>query len=159
MHRPAFVAPGAFAARLSSAPVAKSPLRHSAFSPPSSAARLPAPPAADAAAVAAAAAPRMVSAEVARAGIGVYAVLMAGGGVGAFLKSGSKPSIVSGVLAGVVLAGAYAKESVPLALGTALALAAVFAVRLVKSKKFVPAGLLCVLSVLAALFFAAALYA
>lgn len=102
---------------------------------------------------------QMISAEVARNAIAVYGVVIAGGGIGAFLKSGSKPSIISGVVAGIVLAGAYVKDSVPLALGTAIALALVFAIRLVKTKKFIPAGMLCLASVAAAAFFAASLYA
>lgn len=104
-------------------------------------------------------APRMVSAEAARVGIAVYGVLMAGGGVGAFLKSGSKPSIVSGVASGILLAAAYLQESVPAALAIAAALSVVFAIRLAKTNKFIPAGLLCVLSVAAVIFFAAAIYA
>ncbi|CDF77388.1 unnamed protein product [Chondrus crispus] len=102
---------------------------------------------------------QMITAEVARNAIAVYGVVIAGGGIGAFLKSGSKPSIISGVVAGIVLAGAYVKDSVPLALGTAVALALVFAIRLVKTKKFIPAGMLCIASIAAAAFFAAAIYA
>lgn len=104
-------------------------------------------------------APTMIAPAVARNAIAVYGVVIAAGGIGAFLRSGSKPSIISGVAAGVVLAAAYVKDSVPLALGTAVALAAVFAVRLVKTKKFMPAGMLAMASVAAALFFAAAIYA
>lgn len=102
---------------------------------------------------------QMISPETARLAIAVYGVLVAGGGIGAFLKSGSKPSIISGVAAGIVLAGAYVKESVPLALGTAVVLTIVFSVRLAKTKKFIPAGMLCILSVVAAAFFAASIYA
>lgn len=102
---------------------------------------------------------RMISPEVARNAIAVYGVVIAGGGIGAFLRSGSKPSVIAGVSAGVVLAAAYAKDSVPIALGTAVALSVVFALRLVKTKKFVPAGILCIASVLAAVFFAASIYA
>ncbi|KAI0561732.1 Transmembrane protein 14C [Gracilaria domingensis] len=101
----------------------------------------------------------MIAPEVARNAIAVYGVVIAGGGIGAFLRSGSKPSVISGVAAGIVLAAAYVKDSVPIALATALALAVVFAIRLVKTKKFMPAGMLAVVSVLAAAFFAAAIYA
>lgn len=100
----------------------------------------------------------MVSAEIARIGIAVYGVLMAGGGIGAFLKSGSKPSVISGVSAGIVLAFMYAQDNVQGALITAAILAVVFAIRLVKTKKFVPAGLLLTLSIVAAVFFAASVY-
>lgn len=101
----------------------------------------------------------MITAEVARNAIAVYGVVIAGGGIGAFLKSGSKPSIISGVTAGIVLAAAYFKDSVPVALGTAVALTLVFAIRLVKTKKFMPAGMLCIASLAAAAFFAASIYA
>lgn len=100
-----------------------------------------------------------IAPEVARTAIAVYGVAISAGGIGAFLRSGSKPSIISGVVAGIVLGGAYVKDSVPLALGTAIALSAVFAIRFVKTKKFVPAGALCILSVVAAIFFAAVIYA
>ncbi|PXF42836.1 Transmembrane protein 14-like [Gracilariopsis chorda] len=103
--------------------------------------------------------PTMIAPEVARNAIAVYGAVIAAGGIGAFLRSGSKPSIISGVVAGIVLGAAYVKDSVPVALGTAVALAAVFAVRLVKTKKFMPAGMLAIVSVAAALFFAAAIYA
>lgn len=101
----------------------------------------------------------MVTAEAARAAVAVYGVVVAGGGIGAFVRSGSKPSVISGVLAGLVLAAAYFKDSIPLALGTAAALAVVFAIRFAKSKKFVPAGMLCAVSLVAAAFFAASIYA
>lgn len=102
---------------------------------------------------------RMIAPEVARNVIAVYGIVVAGGGIGAFLRSGSKPSVISGVAAGIVLAAAYVKDSVPIALGTAIALAAVFAIRLAKTKKFMPAGMLCIVSVAAAAFFAASIYA
>lgn len=102
---------------------------------------------------------RMISPELARSAIAVYGVVIAGGGIGAFLKSGSKPSIISGVTAGIVLGGAYFKDSVPVALGTAVVLTIVFGIRLLKTKKFVPAGALCIASLLAAVFFAASIYA
>lgn len=101
---------------------------------------------------------QMVTAETARIGIAIYGVLIAGGGVGAFLKSGSKPSIVSGVISGIVLAAAYSKDSVPTALITAVVLSIVFAIRFFKSKKFIPAGLLCLLSIAATVFFAISYY-
>lgn len=101
----------------------------------------------------------MISPEVARGAIAVYGIVIAGGGIGAFMKSGSKPSIISGVTAGIVLAAAYAKDSVPIALFTAAALTLVFGIRLAKTKKFMPAGMLCIVSLLAAAFFGASIYA
>lgn len=96
---------------------------------------------------------QMVSSEAARAAVAAYGVVVAGGGVGAFLKSGSKMSAISGVVAGAVLAAAYVRSSVPVALGTALALMVVFIVRLVATKKMMPAGMLAILSGLFAMFF------
>lgn len=101
---------------------------------------------------------QMISPELARNAIAVYGVVIAGGGIGAFLKSGSKPSIISGVSAGIILAAAYLKDSVPIALGTAIALAVVFGIRLAKTKKFMPAGMLCIASVAAAVFFGVSIY-
>ena len=102
---------------------------------------------------------RMISSEAARAAIAVYGVVVAGGGIGAFLRSGSKASIISGGTAGILLAAAYIKESVPLALCVAAALAVVFAFRLAKTKKFMPAGMLCILSLIAVAVFATSIYA
>lgn len=95
----------------------------------------------------------VVTPELGRIGIAVYGALMAVGGVGAFLKSGSKPSIISGVASGIVLAILYAQNNIQGALITAGVLCVVFLARLIKTKKFMPAGLLFTLSVLATIFF------
>jgi uncharacterized membrane protein (UPF0136 family) len=104
--------------------------------------------------------PRMVAVgpEVARALVGVYGMVVAGGGVGAYLKTKSTMSAVSGVASGVVLAAAFAMDNVPLAFGTALALAAVFAVRYFKTKKVMPAGMLLVVSLVFAGLFGATMF-
>jgi uncharacterized membrane protein (UPF0136 family) len=88
-----------------------------------------------------------------RALIAAYGVVVAGGGVGAFLKTQSKMSIISGVGSGALLAAAFATENTPLALGTAVALSAVFAVRLIKTKKAMPSGALMALSLIFAAVF------
>jgi uncharacterized membrane protein (UPF0136 family) len=93
----------------------------------------------------------------ARALVGAYGVIVAGGGVGAFLKTRSTMSAVSGVGAGAVLAAAFATDNVGLALGTACALAIVFGVRLAKTKKLMPAGALLGLSLAFAVAFGVAL--
>lgn len=90
---------------------------------------------------------------VARTLVGVYGVVVAGGGVGAYLRTRSTMSGVSGAVAGAVLATAYATDNVPLAFGTAVALAVVFGVRLAKTKKVMPAGMLLVLSAVFATVF------
>jgi uncharacterized membrane protein (UPF0136 family) len=94
-----------------------------------------------------------------RAMIAAYGVVVAGGGVGAFLKTKSKMSIISGLGSGLVLAAAFATENTPLALGTAIALAAVFAIRLAKTKKLMPAGALMAMSLVFAAAFGYAMYA
>lgn len=88
-----------------------------------------------------------------RAGIALYGVLIAGSGFSAFMNTRSRPSIISGLVSGLVLANAYYKNNVQLAFVTACVLGVVFALRYIKSKKFLPAGLLCVLSIAAAIFF------
>lgn len=88
-----------------------------------------------------------------RAGIALYGILIAGSGFSAFMNTRSRPSIISGLVSGLVLANAYYKNNVQLAFITACVLGVVFALRYIKSKKFMPAGLLCVLSIVAAIFF------
>lgn len=100
-----------------------------------------------------------ISPEAARSAIALYGVTVAGGGVFAYLRSGSRPSIISGVIAGIVLAAAYYKNSVPLALVTAALLTIVFALRYSKSKKFFPPAVLCLVSLAAAVYFGMNLYA
>jgi uncharacterized membrane protein (UPF0136 family) len=96
---------------------------------------------------------------VARSLIGVYGVVIAGGGLGAYIRTKSTMSGVSGAISGLVLAAAFATENTPLALGTAVALSIVFAVRYAKTGKVVPAGALCLASIIFAAAFAYAIYA
>lgn len=95
----------------------------------------------------------MLSAEVIRTAIAVYGTTITVGGVGAFVRSKSKMSLISAIGSGVLLGVAYGKNSIGLALGVAIALAGVFGVRLVKTGKVMPAGALCVLSVVFAVVF------
>ncbi|KAK4538494.1 hypothetical protein CDCA_CDCA18G4519 [Cyanidium caldarium] len=89
----------------------------------------------------------------------VYGIVVGAGGVGAFLKTRSKASLISGLAAGALLAVAYAQSSIPLALGVAAALTVVFAMRYVKTKKMMPAGALGMVSAAAAVLFIVALNA
>lgn len=100
-----------------------------------------------------------ISPETARSVIALYGVTIAGGGIFAYLRTGSRPSIISGVIAGIVLAAAYLQNSVPLALVTAAVLTVVFALRYSKSRLFMPPGLLCLVSLAAAVYFGMSLYA
>ncbi len=77
------------------------------------------------------------------------AVLVAAGGVMGFVKAQSKASLISGVVSGIVLGilfavamMGHAKEATIGAFITYTLLDTVFAMRLKKTKKFMPAGLI-----------------
>lgn len=84
--------------------------------------------------------------------IPVYAVLMFVGGLMGFVKGKSKPSLIAGVGSAGFLGGCYAlsfsdpKMALGIAFVIALILEAVFAMRLAKTKKFMPAGVLLIMS-------------
>eukprot|EP00271_Cylindrocystis_brebissonii_P020464 TRINITY_DN6794_c0_g1_i1.p1 TRINITY_DN6794_c0_g1~~TRINITY_DN6794_c0_g1_i1.p1 ORF type:complete len:185 (-),score=25.14 TRINITY_DN6794_c0_g1_i1:128-682(-) len=94
----------------------------------------------------------------------VYGASMLGGGLFAYLRTGSKGSLGGGVTGGVVLAVTYFLLQKPetqslghaLGFGGSLLFSALFAIRLFATKKPVPAGPLLVLSVAAAAVFASA---
>jgi len=83
----------------------------------------------------------------------VYIVLLLVGGLIGFLKAGSKVSLISSSVFAAVLVltqtGLF-KPSVSLILENVLlaALLVVFAIRLAKTKKFMPSGLMLVLTIL-----------
>lgn len=101
----------------------------------------------------------MVSPEAVRSVMALYGVCLAGGGVTAFLRTGSKPSVIFGTIGGLLLGAAYVNNSTALALGTAVVMAAAFAYRLYKTRKFLPAGALGLLSVFVIAFFVFSIYA
>jgi uncharacterized membrane protein (UPF0136 family) len=81
-----------------------------------------------------------------------YAALVAAGGIIGYMKAGSVPSLIAGVAFGSVLGvGAYMTSVNPnnyhLTLGTATALGGFMGYRFWNSGKFMPAGLIAVLSV------------
>jgi len=84
-----------------------------------------------------------------------YALFMAAGGIVGYRKAGSKPSLISGLVSAVVLLVAFVlTASNPVAgfwIGaiTSLLLCVAFAMRLTKTGKFMPSGLLLLVSVLA----------
>ena len=93
-----------------------------------------------------------------------YAVFVAiGGGIG-FLKSKSKVSLFSGLGSAALLLVAYFVSranptgGLAIALGSAIALCAVFLMRLKKTGKFMPAGLMGIVSAVAAVVFALGLW-
>jgi len=83
----------------------------------------------------------------------VYAVVMAVGGVFGYLKVHSKASLLSGVGFGLILLvsgyGVWlgSKESLVASAVIAALLVIIFAVRVVKTRRMVPAGILALLSV------------
>ncbi|KAJ3706906.1 hypothetical protein LUZ61_010611 [Rhynchospora tenuis] len=93
-----------------------------------------------------------------------YGALLLGGGVFAYLRSGSKGSIFGGISGGALMAAAYyLMQSADtkgignaIGFGSAFLFASVFGIRFYNTKKLVPSGLLLVLSIGAlAVFFSA----
>lgn len=90
----------------------------------------------------------------------VYALLVTIGGIIGYVKAKSNQSLISGIGSGIALAIAWyvslQNPTVGLALATiiALALLVVFALRFRTTSKFMPAGLLAVLSLVATVLFA-----
>lgn len=81
----------------------------------------------------------------------VYIVVLVAGGVFGYYKAGSKVSLITAGISAAVLALcalplAYRNY---LANGVLIALVVVFAIRLTKTKKFMPSGLMLVLTLLA----------
>lgn len=78
----------------------------------------------------------------------VYGLLSGLGGIWGYLKSQSKPSLISGCISGVLLLIAATMQIQGLNLGLLLSriivllLAVVFTIRLVKTKKFMPSGIM-----------------
>lgn len=89
--------------------------------------------------------------------LGIYAVLLAVGGVMGFVKAKSRPSLISGLASAVAalvalgLAAAGTGFGFPLGLLLAVALAVFFGYRYAaKGRKFMPAGLMAVVSLVVA---------
>ena len=90
-----------------------------------------------------------------------YALLLVVGGLIGYRKAGSRPSLIAGTISGLVAllaAGLMIRDARAIWLGFALAIAmlVVFGVRFAKTRKFMPSGLLGVVSlgVLISLFLA-----
>ncbi|WP_242036675.1 TMEM14 family protein [Leptolyngbya sp. FACHB-321] len=94
----------------------------------------------------------------------VYALLVAIGGVIGYVKAKSNQSLISGLGSGVALAIAWyislQNPTVGLALAAviALALLVVFALRFRATGKFMPAGLLAILSLVMTVLFVTAFF-
>ncbi|MBX9571493.1 MAG: TMEM14 family protein [Candidatus Obscuribacterales bacterium] len=82
----------------------------------------------------------------------VYGILIAVGGVFGFLKAKSKASLIAGVISGALMITAYSVSNRNLRQGLLFGaivcsvLAAVFLMRLAKTKKFMPSGMLLILT-------------
>ncbi len=83
----------------------------------------------------------------------VYGLLMLGGGYMGYAKAGSKMSLIMGIISGILifvgvaLMGGSTMAGTILVTGVAAALSAVFLIRFMKTKAFMPSGMLLVLSV------------
>ena len=94
----------------------------------------------------------------------VYALLVAIGGVIGYVKAKSNQSLISGLGSGVALAIAWyislqnPTAGLALAAAIAVALLVVFALRFRATKKFMPAGLLAILSLIMTVVFVTALF-
>jgi uncharacterized membrane protein (UPF0136 family) len=95
----------------------------------------------------------MLSAMVGQITLGIYAVLLAIGGLIGYFKAGSRPSLIAGLLSSVAaftalgLSMSDSRWGVPLGLVLSVVLFILFAYRYAaKTGKFMPSGLLAVLS-------------
>ncbi len=83
----------------------------------------------------------------------IYAILLLLGGIMGYVSAKSKPSLISGVISGLLLCVTIILQLQQIALGLILAkiitgfLVLVFMIRLWKTRKFMPAGLMLVVSV------------
>lgn len=100
----------------------------------------------------------IVSPGAASAGIAIYGLIIICAGVAGYVNTRSNPSLISGIIAGLILFFAYLRADIFVALAVALVLSLVFTLRTAKTKALVPAGLLCGVSVVFTIFFAIALY-
>lgn len=85
----------------------------------------------------------------------IYGALMLLGGIFGFVKAGSKASLVMGIISGILIFAGVALLGPAYTTGravitfTSFILSGVFGIRLVKTRKFMPAGMLLVLSLVA----------
>ena len=90
--------------------------------------------------------------EVGKISLLVLAVLVCGGGVMGFLKAQSKASLLAGIISGALLITCYSISNRNPETGFLLGkivcalLLVVFGIRLAKTKKFMPSGLMLALS-------------
>ena len=84
--------------------------------------------------------------------LSIYGLLMLGGGVMGYVKAGSKPSLIMGIISGILifigvyLLGSNVKTGSMLVTTVSGVLTIVFLLRLLKTHAFMPAGMLLLLS-------------
>ena len=85
----------------------------------------------------------------------IYGLLAGFGGIFGYLKSQSKPSLISGCISGILLLVAAFMQIQANSLGLLISkiiislLVVVFTVRLIKTKKFMPSGIMLIAGVAA----------
>jgi uncharacterized membrane protein (UPF0136 family) len=84
--------------------------------------------------------------------LGIYAVLLAVGGIIGFMKAGSRPSLIAGLVSAAIAAVCLALSArgnlgFPLAAVLALIMSLVFGMRLAKTRKLMPSGMLLGISI------------
>ncbi len=93
----------------------------------------------------------MIGTSAAQATLVVYAILLLVGGLIGFIKAGSRPSLIAGTIGGalaLVASGLMVRDVRGVWLGIVLSLLmmVVFAIRFGKGRKFMPSGLLGIVS-------------
>ncbi len=84
--------------------------------------------------------------------LSIYGILMLGGGIMGYVKAHSKPSLIMGILSGILvfigvyLLGCNVKTGITLVTALSAVLTVVFLLRLLKTQAFMPAGMLLLLS-------------
>ena len=88
----------------------------------------------------------------------IYGILMLGGGVMGYVKAHSKPSLIMGIISGILifigvyLLGSNLKIGMMLVTAVSAMLTGVFLLRLLKTHSFMPAGMLLLLSAAVLIF-------
>jgi len=101
---------------------------------------------------------------VAQISLLVFGIVIMTGGVCGFLKAKSQKSLAAGLISGALLIAAHfisnchPKAGLLLGAGTTSVLTIVFALRLAKTKKFMPSGMLLILTVLEELLLLVAVF-